>query len=94
MGAFPMPSVLSDQAIKLLRELARESGDGYTLMSRTGIKDESQFSRTVQELRNQSLVEVKGDTSSDRVGESFLYVPIEARGNVNFLLGGSRSAAL
>lgn len=94
MSASPMPSVLSEPAIRLLRELSRESGDGYTLMSRTGIKDESEFSKCVQELRNQSLIEVKGDTSSERVGESILFVPIEARSKVNFLFGsmGLRSA--
>lgn len=86
MASSAMPPALSEQAVRLLREIARESSDGYTLMSRTGVGG-SDFEKAVNELRAQSLVEVKGAISGERLGESFFYVPIEAQGRANFFLG-------
>ena len=86
MAAIPMPQGLSEEAERLLREILRESGDGYTLMSRTNLRDQAKFAKAVDELMKQSLIEVKGDTSPDRVGESFFYVPIKAQGRANLFL--------
>lgn len=95
MPSSSMPPALSEQALRLLREITREQSDGYTLMSRSGLKG-SDFEKAVGELRDHSLIEVKGDISGERLGESVFYVPLNAQGRADFLLGrfgSSRSAA-
>ena len=87
-----MPPALSENASRLLREIAREAGDGYTLMSRTSL-NKTDLEKAVAELRAQSLIEIKGDVSGPRLGESYFYVPLNAQGRADYLLGRTRSAA-
>jgi len=91
-SSLPMPPTLSEQSVRLLREIAREAGDGYTLMSRAGL-NKTDFEKAVGELRAPLLIEVKGDVSGARLGESYFYVPLNAQGRVDYLLGRTRSAA-
>jgi len=86
MATNPLQPILSEQATRLLSEIARESGDGYTLMSRTGL-NATEFQAAVKQLQDQGVIEVKGDTSTSRVGEAYFYVPLPAQGKVDFLLG-------
>jgi hypothetical protein len=86
MSSSPTMPTPSESAIRLLREIVREAGDGYTLMYRTGLKCD-EFEKAVRELLRYALVEVKGDTSSERLGESYFYVPLTAQGRAEFLLG-------
>jgi hypothetical protein len=86
MATNPLQPTLSEQASKLLNEVTRESGDGYTLMSRTGL-NATDFEAAVTQLRAQGVIEVKGDTSANRLGEAYFYVPLPAQGKVDFLLG-------
>ena len=86
MATNPLEPALSEQAMKLLSEITRESGDGYTLMSRTGL-NRADFQAAVKQLQEQGVIEVKGDTSVKRVGEAYFYVPLPAQGKVDVLLG-------
>jgi hypothetical protein len=90
MSFSPTIPAPSESAVRLLREVVREAGDGYTLMHRTGLKRD-EFQKAVGELLKYTLVEVKGDTSLERVGESYFYVPLTAQGRAEFFLGGLRS---
>lgn len=86
MTTNPFQPALSEQAIRLLNEITRESGDGYTLMSRTGL-NATDLAAAVTQLRAQGVIEVKGDVTPGRIGEAYFYVPLPAQGRVDFLLG-------
>lgn len=86
MATNPFQPALSEQAIRLLNEITRESGDGYTLMSRTGL-NATDLAAAVTQLRAQGVIEVKGDVTPGRIGEAYFYVPLPAQGRVDFLLG-------
>jgi len=95
MATSPASPILSATALRLLSEIVREAGDGYTLMSRSGLKG-PEFEKAVGELLSRSLILVKGDTSGDRLGESYFYVPLGAQGRADYLLGrlGSTGPAM
>lgn len=86
MSSSPTIPAPSESAVRLLREVVREAADGYTLMYRTGLKG-NEFQNAAGELLKYGLVEVKGDTSPERLGESYFYVPLTAQGRAEFFLG-------
>ncbi len=77
---------LSEQAQRLLYEINRESTDGYTLMSRLGVKNDSEFLTLVKQLVERSLVSVRGELSQRRVGEAYFFVPLEWQWKANSIL--------
>jgi hypothetical protein len=93
MASTTPPQALTEQASRLLKEINRESTDGYTLMSRIGMRDEVEFQKLVKELLGHSVIAIRGD--EDRIGEAYFYVPLEAQGRVNYCLErfGSRRAS-
>jgi len=81
---------LSDDAQRLLYEINRESTDGYTLMSRLGTRNDSDFLNLVKQLVERSLISVRGEVTQRRVGEAYFFVPLESQGKTNSLLGNLR----
>ena len=81
---------LSEQAQRLLYEINRESTDGYTLMSRLGVKNDSDFLTLVKQLVERSLVSFRGELSQRRIGEAYFFVPLESQGKANSLLWNMR----
>lgn len=80
------PPDLSPQALKVLGPLRERAMDGYSLRSLTGLTDQ-QLLEALVELRSHDLVVVKGETTGDRIGEAYLYVPPDALGFADMLLG-------
>jgi len=81
---------LGQQAQRLLYEINRESTDGYTLMSRLGVKSDSDFLNLVKQLVDLSLISFRGELSQRRVGEAYFFVPLESQGKANSLLWNMR----
>jgi hypothetical protein len=63
--------------------------DGYTLGSRSGLPLDK-LAAALRELRAQDLVIIKGDFSADKVGEAYIYVPPDALGYADMVLGRAR----
>lgn len=86
MATTPNQTPLTDDAQRLLAEINRESTDGYTLMSRIGMKSDSDFLALVKQLVDRSLISYRGDLSQRRVGEAYFFVPMESQWKTNRVL--------
>jgi len=74
---------VSDAKLRIVGVLRDSAMDGYRLMSRTGL-DEDTLSAILLEL--QSIIGVKGELSAKKVGEAYLYVRPEARDMADMML--------
>jgi hypothetical protein len=83
---------LSENALKVLQPLRERAMDGYSLQSRTGLTPD-ELATALQELRSQELIIVKGELIPDRIGDAYCYVPPDALGYADVLLGRIRSAS-
>ena len=72
-----------DPKLRVISVLRDSAMDGYRLMSRTGL-DEGTLSAVLLEL--QSIIGVKGELSTKKVGEAYLYVRPEARDMADMML--------
>jgi hypothetical protein len=77
---------LSDEALTVLREVREGYMDGYTVMSKTRLGEQN-LETAVRELIKQRLLEAKGDLYPKAIGEAILYVPPDAKGYADFILG-------
>ena len=77
---------LSEGALKVLNEVRDRSMDGYTVMYRTRLSP-ADLETAVRELVGQKLLEVKGELYATDIGEAVLYVPPQAKGYADFVLG-------
>lgn len=89
MAQFP---TLSENALRILHELRERAMDGYTVMSRTRLSQEElrEALKEFSQLSGPPLVKVKGDASGPAVGAAYLWVPPDAKGDADFLLGNRR----
>jgi hypothetical protein len=76
---------LSDPALRVLEVLLEKAMDGYTVLSRTGL-DVGTLAEALRDLKAESLIDMKGDLSPDRVGEAYIWVPPNAKSYANLLL--------
>jgi hypothetical protein len=77
---------LTEDALKVLQPLRERAMDGYSLRSRTGLTPD-QLAQALLELRSQDLIIIKGELIPDRIGEAYVYVPPDALGYADVLLG-------
>jgi hypothetical protein len=75
---------ISSEAKKLIRSLTQGAADGYTLMKRAGL-DASELAKAIQELPPSMLI-VKGAQNEEQVGDSFVMISPDARGDAARLL--------
>jgi len=75
---------LSANALKVLDALRESAADGYTVMSRTGLKA-PELSAALKEI-SPSLLMIKGELNPERVGEAYLAIPPDARQYAEFLI--------
>ena len=83
MAAIP---TISEEAKKVLRALTERASDGYTVLSRTGL-NATQLEEAVQNLLDLGLVGVQGEPHGDDIGRVYLWVPPDAQGRADYLLG-------
>jgi len=79
-----MQQKFTDQALRVLDVLGEQAGDGYTVMSKAGLKPD-ELVRALKEIP-QDLVMVKGEPIPDRVGEAYLVLQPNARAYANSLV--------
>lgn len=84
-----MEPPLSEDALRILLAIRERAMDGYTVMKRARVNPE-QLAKELLELQSRGAVSVKGDLSADRVGESYLSVPVSSISYVDYLLGRVR----
>ena len=77
---------LSDDAQRLLAEINRESTDGYTLMSRLGMRNDADFLNLAKQLVERSLISYRGELSQRKIGEAYFFVPMESQWKANSVL--------
>jgi hypothetical protein len=82
-GVFTM--VISDNAGRLLESLKLGGADGYTMMKRSG-NTAAQLVDAIRGLPPSMLI-VKGALNPDEVGESFMVLSPDAKGDASLLLG-------
>jgi hypothetical protein len=75
---------LTPNALKVLDAPRERAADGYTVMSRTGLKAD-ELSAALKEIP-ESLLMIKGELSPDRVGEAYLAIPPNAQKYAEFLV--------
>ena len=74
---------LGENEVKVLRVVRQRAMDGYSLLSSTGLNAKS----LVESLSKlQDLVSVKGELSSDRIGEAYVVLPPTNKGLVDMIL--------
>lgn len=88
-----MEAQLSESAVRVLQAIREKAMDGYTVLSRARVTPE-ELSTVLRELQGRGAVSIKGDLSPDRVGESYVSVPPNAIGYVDFLLGRVRFSSM
>jgi hypothetical protein len=81
-----MMQEISANGKKILRLLTQQAMEGYSLMSRTGLKQD-ELQTAVDELLNRSLISIKGAPSGDELGKAYLWVPPNVQGRAEYLLG-------
>ena len=84
----PAPT-LSDEAIKVLRVVRERNTDGYTIMSKTGL-DAKQLEVAVLSLLQAGLISIEGEPFEKKIGEAYLWVPLDAKGYADLILGPLR----
>ncbi len=84
-----MESPLTDTATRVLSALRESAMDGYTLLSKSGVST-TELSAAARELLGRGAIEIRGDVNPERVRESYMYVPPNAIGYVDYLLGRIR----
>jgi DNA-binding MarR family transcriptional regulator len=77
---------LSEDQKKVLTALSERASDGYTLINRTGLTID-QLEKAIQELLERQLVSVQGDIHGEQLGRAYLWVPPDAQGKADYLLG-------
>lgn len=92
-GSLMEPPLTDPNALKVLQVIRERATDGYTVMTRAGVKPE-ELSKALMELHDRGCVSIKGDPRPDRVGETYLSVPPSALGYVDFLLGRVRFSSM
>jgi hypothetical protein len=85
----PEQSELGEPAKKVLEAVRARSMDGYSLLSRTGLRF-SELPTAVEELLGKGLVMVTGDLNPDTIGDSVFSIPVDAVGNADVALGKLR----
>jgi hypothetical protein len=75
---------ISDNARKLLESLKLGGADGYTLMKRSGM-NEAELIGAIRDLPPSMLI-VKGALNPQEVGESFMAISPDAKGDALLLL--------
>jgi hypothetical protein len=86
------PPPLSTPAKRVLSVLRESAMDGYVLLSKSGVTT-AELSEAALELIDRGLIVIKGEPTSERVLESYMYVPPNAIGYVDVLLGRVRYQA-
>jgi hypothetical protein len=81
----PFPELTPEEK-RVLNALSERAGDGYSLLSRTGLNLD-QLESATQKLIDLRLIAVEGEIHGDRIGKAYLWVPPEAQGKVEYLLG-------
>ena len=71
--------------LRVLEVVRRQAGDGFTLMSRSGL-DPSDFTSVVRSLQSSQLVSVEGVLSDDKIGDAYVYVPPQAKSRSDFII--------
>ncbi len=66
--------------------------DGYVLLSKSGVTT-AELSDAARELIDRGVIVIKGELTPERVLESYMYVPPNAMGYVDVLLGRVRYQA-
>lgn len=66
--------------------------DGYTLQSKTELKPDL-LTDALRELQSSGVIIIKGELNPSSVGEVYAYVPPNANGYVDMLLGNFRTSA-
>lgn len=72
-----------ERALRVVSVLRDSAMDGYRLMSRTSL-DEDSLVATLLDL--QSIIGVKGELSRDKVGAAYLFVRPDARQMADMML--------
>lgn len=81
----------SSEAIHLLGVIRQRAGDGFTLMSESGLEPDK-FSEVVKELYRERLVSVSGSLEAGKIGDSYLHVPPSAKQRSDYLIRSGRVA--
>jgi hypothetical protein len=84
-----MEAPLTEPAVRVLQTIRERAMDGYTVIQRARVEPQ-ELTIALQELQSRGAVSIKGDLSTDRVGESYLSVPPNSLSYVDFLLGRLR----
>jgi hypothetical protein len=84
-----MEAPLSDESVRVLEAIRERAMDGYTVMQRARVQPQ-ELVTALRELQNRGAISIKGDLNPDRVGETYLSVPPNSLGYVDFLLGRLR----
>ena len=80
------PPELTEEQKKVLNALTERASDGYTLLSRTGLTAQ-QLETAIQPLLEMHLVGVDGDMHGEDVGRAYFWVPPDAQGKAEYLIG-------
>lgn len=76
---------LDETALRVLGVVQRQAGDGFTLMSRSGLKP-SELTNAVRWLQSNELVSVEGVLSEEKIGDAYVYVPPRAKGRSELII--------
>ena len=69
---------ITDDAKKLIRALSQGGAFGYDLMKRSGLKSH-ELAAAVEQLPASMLI-IKGSQSAEQIGDSFIVISPDARG--------------
>jgi hypothetical protein len=79
-----------DTALRVLGVVRRQAGDGFTLMSKSGLNP-TEFASAVRSLQTGQLVSVEGVLSEDKIGDAYVYVPPQAKSRSDFIISRQQS---
>ena len=85
-----MENINDPALLRVLEVVRRQAGDGFTLMSRSGL-DPSEFTKVVRSLQSSQLVSVEGVLSAEKIGDAYVYVPPQAKNRSDFLISRQQS---
>lgn len=79
-----------DAALRVLGVVRRQAGDGFTLMSKSGL-DAKEFASAVRSLQTNRLISVEGVPSEDKIGDAYVYVPPHAKSRSDLIISRQQS---
>ena len=86
----PLEQIKDPNALSVLSAVRERDMEGGSLVSVTGLKL-AELEAALKELLEKRLIAIRGATSGPRLNDSYIYVPLQAKGYVDVYLGRTLS---